>query len=377
MLGILRGLRGARQAQRREELMALLPSGTSQAAVLTQEEIWRNTITTSGAFKTYFKREDVSIADMHDCLRSLSLSLQREILEGLLDNFGRGLIGKIIALQDSELELNMLLALMARHELMAKMREGINGNPVVRMQDYFSDIPLMSTFKDNEQLKQRIKDIIFEQVNIPAGDYLDGPDAQYDPSCLVKYLEELPFPLNIKCLSEALNANTNWSRFLDRTLDTAGIINCRVLVCVRICNALARCSANVQGSWNPAICPEIRAIAQPDLIGYAPQIRRLLIETKSPERTLSDASRAWAQESGAKRAVLEFIETIPDETRKNSIRARELMIAFLNIIVLSRYDRVGAVARGLNHLMWTSDDHDRQHENGHELLLCAVNYNSR
>ena len=126
-------------------------------------------------------------------------------------------------------------------------------------------------------------------------------------------------------------------------LDTGPVMNYRLLASIQIYNAYVTCHVNINHAWNHKIAPEIRAIVlRPDLMEYAPQIWRLLLDT-----TLSKASREWAQEKNAKQIVLDFIAAIPDAARKAKIQAMRPMIEFLNMRAVTSYERISNVARSL------------------------------
>lgn len=289
---------------------------------------WRERISNIETFRTYFEAENADVYQMHDCLMALPLPLQKEILDDMLGSFYHPLVNKIFlnnatVFLDVPLSLYILLALMARHQLLENMSVGHDQNPFASFLEYYDALPQESNQKiqfaniattlelaeDSTQF-QLIKDIILERVKISS-----NYKPEFSETQLIRCFSRLPFPLNIKCLSEALNQGTNWKVLLDGVEELPALDDLRegslhIDIHSKLIDSLV--AARRGNLWNNKIALEIRVIInRQDLIKHAPKIQRLL-----SERELSLASRDWVQEEDAKKVVIDFINAIPTEERR-------------------------------------------------------------
>lgn len=143
---------------------------------------------------------------------------------------------------------------------------------------------------------------------------------QGDRHFVINYLERLPFPYNIKCISEALSDQTNYHQLFDVivTKEAAGG-NMDLLMCLTrnaLLEKLDCCHviAAKNNLWSASILPEVKAIlSTPHLRLNHLKIMRFLKDSKKD--VLSENSLEWLRRDGeeAKTAVFDFINAIPNE----------------------------------------------------------------
>lgn len=285
-------------------------------------------------------RIHVRLKNLCNQIIQLSLEEQKQILIKVLANLSNAYMQTIFIkknkLSDNEKYI-LLSALVARYEW---IKHAENNGSLCNV--VLPDMPTYWT----EQEKALVYNMIFDQIKV------------FDPNTDIKgininamlgYLKNLPFPLNSKCLSEALNAGTPWNSFFEKMVinETDAVLDMNLLCYMQLNNELhlANKKAFTDGQL-VAISPEIATIVgYPDLVNHASKILRLL-----QEEELSDVSIGWIRAEGtrAKTAVLDFISAIPDDERKGVYRTMEIshlspLAQFLN--TKTRLEQISEIPR--------------------------------
>jgi hypothetical protein len=140
---------------------------------------------------------------------------------------------------------------------------------------------------------------------------------RFNGSKIIEYIANLPFPYNIKCLSESLMEKTWLYKFfsvmpIDSPDLPANLYQMEIIERLESCNIQA-----FREQQFSMIAPELAAtLGNPDLMEHIPVIYRLLQEHDE----LSTQSLAWANNITVtiKNAVLRFVMSIPDHNIQNS-----------------------------------------------------------
>lgn len=274
-------------------------------------------------FRKYIiQHEDINL----NCLAHLSHNKQSLILSDLFNDLTHPLIQKILLLKGCPASgfysgYALISELMARQQMIEELRKT----------DVVFRLPNMRHLKLSPQQKQLFKKIILSKEPLPEESIETADSQSVNFFEIIDYLMCMPFPINILILSEALRPNTRLIHFLEKGLLIPTMD--RLVLHTRLGQALDTCHAEARqnNSWTNLMlmAPEIKVIAtrliQENRLsldyeqGYSRQhllnISRLLTEP-----ALSDENRKWAQESGAKKALLDFIDAIPDEQRQQYYR---------------------------------------------------------
>lgn len=241
-----------------------------------------------------------------------SLEKQKKNLKAILSNFSSQNIRKLFSCSEHIFheQYQALSALTAYYLWLKKPNEEVTH--ILAYIFSCTDIPNCL----NEKEKALIVNIIFERPFTQE----DVENFSFDGSIIVDYLAGLPFPLNIKCLSEALNNNTQWKMFFDNTREQNAVAS--VSVERNIMKKLAACNiAAFQAGYFSDITPELAVILgvpelmAPEISLYIPTIFYLLHK----ENLSAEECRPLIKNlnlNSLKNAVRKFIKAIPDSELK-------------------------------------------------------------
>jgi hypothetical protein len=204
----------------------------------------------------------------------------------------------------------------------------LNESPASMLPDVlFLDNPIPDYLHEHEQ--NLIKQLILEQkVTLE-----DIQTFNFTGTSLLDYLAKLPFPLNIKCLSEALNNNTPWKLFFDTTREQS--VSAEITLLHQIRKKLIECNVEAFKLNNfCGISPELATVlGNPDLGTYIPIIL-YIFKCESLSESNPSEYREWIKPNYLnvlKEAIRKFINALPDQVLQEKYLNHPPVIQIFNM----------------------------------------------
>ena len=279
-------------------------------------------------------------------LSRLEPNQQIRILHELLTDFKSARLKQFLLLPSSSVEQYVALsALVARYIWLSTQHDiQITNLPAIMNLN-----AMANSFNANDN--QLLRHIIFDNIIVTEA---HTTAFACNGLVVVEYLANLPFPLNIKCLSEALNEKTQWKAFFDGTTLSEGLVDCRQLCQFSILSRLQKCNLDAfQNGDFGMIAPELAtALSRGDIMPHTPTILRILQENNG----ISPESMIWITNNltAVKNAIRTFLDAMPDQVLSREYRNYEPVAQIL--AMQTQLERVTNVSHQMSRrlLSWMS-----------------------